>query len=182
MKKKFLNSLPTDWIKYFIVVIVACVLWIWACGMYHAPKKTEKLEVFFAGTVKSYAFEDVAAEALDGVKRVSVSAEKPWAGVSFKEKYTYVAMTSSDVVIVPEEVAKETECKYAFEVMEGIKGDAFIQEGVQYGVYLSEERKAALDEYFRFEYDAYVVFAVASSANSGQLTRHSFELIEWLVG
>ena len=181
MKKKFLNSLPTDWVKYLIVVILACVLWIWAFGMYHAPKKTEKLEVFFAGTVKSYAFEDVAADALDGVKRVTVSAEKPWSGVTFKEKYTYVAMTASDVVIVPEEVAKETECKYAFEEMTDVVGKAFVQEDVQYGVYLSEESKAALSEYFEFEYDAYVVFAVASSVNSGQYTRHSFELIEWLV-
>ena len=182
MKRKFLNSLPTDWIKYLLVVILAIVLWMWAFGAYHAPKKTEKLEVFFAGSVKSYAFQDVAADAIDGVKKVSISSEKPEMGLVFKQKYVNVAQTSSDVVIVPEEVAKDTECKYAFEVLEGIKGEPFVQEGVQYGVYLPEESLLTLSEYFELDYGRYVIFAVAASVNSGQLTNHSFELIEWLVG
>ena len=182
MKKKFLDSLPSNWIKYLLVIIVSMVLWIWAFGLYHAPQKTEKLEVFFGGTVKSYAFEDVAADAIEGVKLVSVSSEKPWSELIFKQKYTNVTLTASDVVIVPEEVAKETQCEYAFNEISEIEGEPFVQEGIQYGVYLPKEKMEVLSEYFEFEYEAYVVFAVASSVNSGQLTNHSFELIKWLVG
>ena len=182
MKKKFLNSLPSDWVKYLIVVLISVVLWMWAFGAYHAPKKTEKLEIFFAGSMKNYAVESLAAEALEGVKKVSVSSENPRTGVTFEQKYTYVAATTSDVVIVPKEVATETDCEHSFEILTGTFDNPYEVGGVQYGVYLSEERKAALSEYFDFEYDEYVVFAVASSVNSGQLTNHSFELIEWLVG
>ena len=182
MKKRFLDSLPSDWVKYLVVIIVSVLLWVWVFGLYHAPKDSEKLEVFYAGVVKDYTFEEVAADALPGVKTVSVSSAYPWTGNSFEQKYSLVALTASDVVIVPEEVAVETECKRAFEPIEGIAGKAFVQEGVQYGVYLSEEAKQALGAYLEFEYDEYVVFAVAASMNSGQVTDHSFKLIEWLVG
>ncbi len=181
MKKRFLDSLPTDWIKYLVVIVVSVALWMWVFGLYHAPKDTEKLEVFFAGVVRNYDFEDVAADAVDGVKTVSISSAYPWAGNSFDQKYALVALTASDVVIVPENVAKDTDCKRAFAEMEG-KGEPFVQEGVQYGVYLPAERKEVLSAYFEFEYEKYVVFAVASSLNSGQATNHSFELIEWLLG
>ena len=181
MKKRFLDSLPSDWVKYLIVIMLSVMLWLWVFGLYHAPKETEKLEVFFAGVVNDYDFEEVAANAVDGVKTVSISVGYPWTGNSFDEKYSLVALTASDVVIVPKEVADETDCARAFEPLEGINGEPFVRNDVQYGVYLSAERKEALSAYFEFEYDEYVVFAVASSANSGQVTNHSFELIEWLV-
>ena len=181
MKKRFVDSLPSEWIKYLVVIIVSVALWIWVFGLYHAPKETEKLEVFFAGVVKDYAFEDAAEDAVDGVKSVTLSSAYPWAGNSFDQKYSFVALTVSDVVIVPEEVAKDTEGKRAFAEINGI-GEPFIQEGVQYGVYLSEQRKSELSAYFEFEYEKYVVCVVAASLNSGQATDHSFELIKWLVG
>ena len=182
MKKRFLDSLPTDWVKYLVVIILSIALWVWVFGLYHAPKESEKLEVFYAGVVANYDFERVAADAVDGVKSVSVSSAYPWTGNSFDQKYSLVALTASDVVIVPEDVAAETDCKRAFEPITDIAGRAFAQEGVQYGVYLPAEKKEALSAYFEFEYDEYIVFAVASSMNSGEVTNHSFELIEWLVG
>ncbi len=182
MKKKFFDSLPSDWVKYVVVILLSIGLWIWIFGLYHAPKESEKLEVFFAGVVKDYAFEDAAKGAVDGVKTVSVSSAYPWTGNSFDQKYSFVALTASDVVIVPEEVATQTECKRAFAEMTIDTGKPFEQEGVKYGVYLSAERKEELSAYFEFEYEEYVVFAVASSINSGQATNRSFELIEWLLG
>ena len=181
MKKKFFDSLPHDWVKYIAVIILSVALWIWVFGLYHAPKETEKLEVFFGGVVKDYDFEEIACEAVDGVKTVSVSSAYPWTGNSFEQKYSLVALTASDVVIVPEAVAKETDCKRAFAELSGI-GEPFEQEGVKYGVYLSAERKEELSPYFEFEYEQYVVFAVAASANSGKVTDHSIRFIEWLVG
>ena len=180
MKKRFVDSLSSDWIKYVLVIILSVALWIWVFGLYHAPKETEKLEVFFAGVVKDYQFEDAAEQAIDGVKSVSISSAYPWAGNSFDQKYSLVALTNSDVVIVPEEVAKETDCKRAFEKTH-IAGTLFEQDGVAYGVYLPAEAKEKLKPYFEFEYEEYVAFAVASSLNSGDATNHSFELIEWLV-
>lgn len=182
MKKRFLDSLPSDWIKYLVVILLSVLLWVWVFGLYHAPKETEKLEVFYAGAVKDYAVEETTADAL-GLKLVSISSAYPWTGNAFDEKYSLVALTASDVVIVPKEVADETDCERAFEPMrEGIEGESYSRNGVRYGVYLSSERKQALSAYFEFEYDEYIVFAVAASMNSGQVTNHSFELIEWLVG
>ncbi len=181
MKKRFLDSLPSDWIKYLVVIVLSVFLWLWVFGLYHAPKETEKLEVFYAGVVNDYEVEDIAAEAV-GVKLVSISSAYPRTGNAFDEKYSLVALTASDVVIVPKEIADETDCERAFEPIVGIEGEAYNRNGVQYGVYLSSERKQALSAYFTFEYDEYIVFAVAASMNSGQVTNHSFTLIEWLVG
>ena len=180
MKQRFLDSWPRDWVKYLVIVVVSVALWMWVFGVYHAPKETEKLEVFFGGVVKDYDFEEVAADAVDGVKKVTLSVAYPWAGNAFDQKYSVVALTVSDVVIVPEKVAKETDCKRAFAELS--VGVPFVQEGVQYGAYLPAARKEELSAYFAFEYEEYVVFAVASSPNAGQATNHSFELIEWLLG
>ena len=181
MKRKILDSLPSDWIKYLVVIILSVALWIWVFGLYHAPKETEKLEVFYGGVVRDYDFEQVACDALDGVKTVGISSAYPWSGNSFEQKYQLVALTASDVVIVPEQVAHETDCKRVFLELDGM-GVPFEQEGVKYGVYLSAERKEALSPYFEFEYDEYVVFAVAESENSGKVTDHSIKFIEWLLG
>ena len=174
--------MPRDWVKYIVVALLSVLLWMWVFGLYHAPKKTEKLEVFFGGVVKDYDFEKAATDAVDGVKTVTLSVAYPWSDNAFEEKYTFVALTSSDVVIVPKEVADETDCARAFEPIVGIEGEPYLRGEVQYGVYIPAEKKQELGAYFAFDYDEYIVFAVASSANSGQVTNHSFELIEWLVG
>ena len=96
MKKRFLDSLPSDWIKYLVVIVLSVLLWVWVFGLYHAPKETEKLEVFYAGAVKDYAVEETTADAL-GLKLVSISSAYPWTGHAFDEKYSLVALTASDV-------------------------------------------------------------------------------------
>lgn len=180
MGKRFRETISSEWIKYLIVLILSIALWFWVFGLYHAPKDTEKIELFFAGEVKDYSFEDKACAEFDYLKSVSISAAYPWTGNSFEQKYSLVALTASDVVIVPEEVAKETECKRAFVELSGL-GEPFVQEDVAYGVYLSEEAKQKLAPYFGFDYERYVVFAVAASMNSGQVTDHSIQFIEWLL-
>ena len=180
MKEKLRASLPNDWLKYVVVAILSIALWIWAFGIYHAPKETEEIELFYAGAVRDYTFEDVAAKAFDALKKVSVNSAYPESGNAFDQKYSLVALTASDVVLVPESVAKETDCKRAFLEINGI-GEPFVQEGVEYGVYLSPEAKESLGAYFVFGEERYVAFAVAASVNSGQLTNLSVEFIEWLV-
>ena len=181
MRKRFLDSLPSDWVKYVIVVVLSIVLWFWVFGLYHAPKETEKIELFYAGEVKDYAFEELSADAFDELKSVTISSAYPWSGNAFEQKYSVIALTASDVVIVPEEVAKETDCKRAFIDLSEVEGEHFVQEDVAYGIYLSEETKEKLSPYFVFSYDRYVVFAVAASMNSGQATNLSIEFIEWLT-
>ena len=181
MKKRFLETLPSDWVKYLIALILSVALWMWVFGLYHAPKETEKIELFFAGEVKDYDFEKVATDAFDELKTVTISSAYPWSGNSFDQKYSVVALTASDVVIVPEEVANETECKRSFVDLTEVEGKHFVQEDVAYGIYLSDETMEKLGAYFVFEYDRYVVFAVAASMNSGQATNLSIEFIEWLT-
>ena len=180
MNKKFRESLPSNWVKYVVAAILSVALWIWVFGLYHAPKETEKLELFYAGEIKDYAFEDVAMKAFDDLKSVSISNAYPWSGNAFDQKYSVVALTASDVVIVPESVAKETDCKRAFAELEGV-GEPYIQEGIAYGVYLPESTRERLKDYFVFGTERYVAFAVAASVNSGQLTNRSIQFIEWLV-
>ena len=180
MREKLRASLPNDWLKYVVAAILSVAMWIWIFGVYHAPKETEEIELFYAGAMRDYSFEDVAANAFDALKKVSVSTAYPESGYAFDQKYSVVALTSSDVVLVPESVAKETDCKRAFLEISGI-GEPFVQEGVAYGVYLSPQATERLGAYFVFGEERYVAFAVASSVNSGQLTNLSVQFIEWLV-
>ena len=185
MIDKFRASLPSEWVKYVVVLILSVALWVWAFGMFHAPSDIEKIEVFFAGEVKNYSFEKDAADAFDSLKSVQLRAVSPQMGTSFNQKYTMVGLASSDVVIVPESVAEKTDCASVFLPLQGF-GESFCQgEGentVAYGVYLSDAVIARLSPYFVFEEGRYVVFAVASSVNAGKITDHSIRFIEWLVG
>ena len=182
MSRTFRESLPSEWVKYLVVALLSIALWIWAFGLYHAPKATEKIELFFVGDVKNYSFEKDAAEAFDYLKKVEVSSANPNMGVAFEQKYSVVGMTASDVMLVPESIAVNTDCKRAFDVLQVTVGESFIQEGVAYGVYLSEGAMQRLSNYFRFvDGERYVAFAPASSVNAGGATDHSFRFIEWLV-
>ena len=180
MNKTLRDSLPSEWIKYVVVVILSVVLWLWVFGLYHAPKDAEKIEFFFAGEVTDYTFEKEAAAVFDDIKKVEISAADPSLGVAFNQKYSVVALSVSDVVVVPESIAKETECKRAFVVIEGV-GEPFVQEEVSYGVYLSDEAMARLGKYFKFKEERYVAFAPAASVNAGRETDHSIKFIEWLA-
>jgi len=180
MNKRFFERLPSEWVKYVVVVILSVALWIWAFGLYHAPKENEKIELFFAGEVRDFAFEKEAADAFDELRSVEISYADPSLSVAFEQKYSVVAMTVSDVVLVPESIATVTECKRAFVPISGI-GEAFMQEDIAYGVYLSDAAKARLGAYFKFREERYVAFAPASSVNAGKETDHSLRFIEWLV-
>ncbi|HCJ01261.1 MAG TPA: hypothetical protein DIC18_03480 [Clostridiales bacterium] len=181
MKKRFRDSLPSEWLKYLVVTILCVVLWMWFFGMYHSPKDTEKIEVFFAGHVKSgNAFESLAEKQFDYLKSVSIASADPARKNAFQQKYETVGFTMSDVVIVPESVANATQCETAFAELTDM-GEAYIQNEISYGVYIPEEKKTWLAQYFDFTEERYVVFAVASSVNSGGKTNHSFDFIEWIV-
>ena len=180
MNKRFRETLPAEWVKYVVVVILSVALWIWAFGLYHAPKDTEKIKLFFAGEVRDFAFEKVAADAFDELKAVEISYADPSLGVAFEQKYSVVALSVSDVVVVPESVAHDTACKRAFTPISEI-GEPFVQEEVAYGVYLSDEAKARLGAYFKFREERYVAFAPAASVNAGKKTDHSMKFIEWLA-
>ena len=181
MNKTLRDSLPSEWVKYVVVVILSVVLWIWIFGLYHAPEDSEKINLFYAGEMENLsAFEKDATKAFDGLKLVEVSYADPSLKAAFQQKYTVVALTVCDVVIVPESVAIKTECAKAFKPISGL-GESFIQEEVEYGVYLSDEAIERLRKYFRFREERYVAFAPIASVNAGKKTDHSIRFIEWLV-
>ena len=180
MNKRFRETFPSEWVKYVVVVILSVALWIWAFGLYHAPKETEKIELFYAGEVRDFAFEKEAADAFDELKSVEISYADPSMGIAFEQKYSVVALSVSDVVLVPESVANVTDCKRAFVEISGI-GEPFVQEGKSYGVYLSDVAKKRLGAYFKFREERYVAFAPAASVNAGKKTDHSIGFIEWLA-
>lgn len=187
--ERFKASLRTEWFKYLIVAVLSVVVWVFAFGMYHAPQAYEKISVFFAGNVKDYSFEKVAADAFEELRKVELSSADPNAN-TFAHKYELVAFNGSDIVILPESVAAGTLCNGSFVVQEPC-GEMFTQTEkdinggdveVAYGVYLPEEALAALGKYFTFGNERYVVLIPGSSLNAGTLTRHAFDFEKWLVG
>ena len=180
MNKRFRETLPSELVKYVVVILLSVAIWIWAFGLYHAPKATEKIALLFAGEVRDFAFEKDSADAFEEVKLVEVSYADPSLGVAFEQKYSVVALSVSDVVLVPESIAMQTECKRAFAELPDIE-DPFVQEGITYGSYLSDAAKERLSKYFKFREERYVAFASAASVNAGKKTDHSIRFIEWLV-
>ncbi|MBP5405166.1 MAG: hypothetical protein J6Y74_04390 [Clostridia bacterium] len=180
MGARFKASLREEWLKYLIVAVLSVALWSMAFGLYHAPRSDEKIEVFFAGTVKDRSFEKVAAGAFSELRKVEIASADPSAN-TFAHKYELVAFNGSDVVILPESVAQGTYCKDSYLEQEPC-GEMFYQEGVAYGVYLPSAAKEALGAYFDFGEERYVVLIPGSSVNAGVLTDHAFAFEKWLVG
>lgn len=182
MSKRFRDSLPSDWLKYLVVAVVVVFLWVWAFDLYHDPKDTEKISLFFAGEVKSASdFEESAKKEFPYLKSVGVSSAHPDTGNAFKQKYSSVALVYADVVIVTETVAGQTKCSTFFTEWSG-SGEPYVQEEHTYGAYLSEEATEKLSAYFIFNAsERYVVFAVAASVNAGEKTDHAIQFMEWLL-
>lgn len=185
---RFRESLPSEWVKYLVVAILAVVVWMWAFDLYHEPKDTEKIELFFSGEVRSAdAFERSARAEFPYLKSVGVSYAYPDAGNgnAFKQKYGEIALLYADVVIITETVANQTQGEVFFAEWTG-EGEPYLQgkeeEKIAYGAYLSEEAMAKLSAYFVFNVsERYVVCAVAASVNAGEETDHAIRFIEWLL-
>ena len=151
MKGKFLSRLHYDWIKYVAVTIVAVILWYFIFTLFNAPAPTETINVFFAGKVKDYSVKKIALGEMKtyGVRAIEITSCEPNDN-AFKTKYSVVALNGSDVVIVPESVASETDCAATF--TEIADENAYSQGGKGYGRYLTDEAKEALSAYFSFGY------------------------------
>ena len=180
---RFKSRFTYDWVLYLAVTIAAIGIWSLAFGLYNAPAPTETINLFFAGTVNDYSLQDEGVTALKekGVKVVQISSCDVGDNM-FSTKYSVVGLNGCDVVIVPESVANETSCAQTFTPISGI-GEEYSQDGVSYGVYLSEKNVAALGAYFEFANERYVAFAVASSVNAGEdgLTDNAVTFIRWLL-
>ena len=176
---RFKASLQSEWLKYVIVIMLSCTVWLFAFGLYHAPKTYEKIDLFFAGTVRDYTFEKVAADVFPDIRQVNIASSDPNAN-TFAHKYELVAFNGSDVVIVPESIAAQTYCAESFIEMPSM-GEMYYQESVAYGVYIPSESVQALGKYFDFKEERYVVLIPGSSANAGLLTENAYTFVEWLV-
>ena len=185
---RFKASLRSEWLKYVGVIILAVAIWVFAFGMYHAPRSYESIEIFFAGTVKDQSFEKVAADAFTELRKVGISSADPNAN-TFAHKYELIAFNGSDIVILPESIAAGTLCKRSFVVQEPCgemftqteKDDSGAEIDVMYGVYLPNSAIEALSKYFTFGSERYVVLIPGSSPNAGTLTDHAFAFEKWLV-
>lgn len=183
--KRLSNSLPYSWYWYFIVVIVACALWTVLFQVYHAPTAEESMYVFFAGNVVDDSFKNDVQTLLadDGVILVNVSSINP-NDRAFYTKYNAMGLNNSNVVIVPQSVAESTLCEGSFvELTDNYGCQTFVQEGVTYGLYLSDQVKTELLKYFEFSQERYVVFVSDTSVNSQSDTVavNSLKLVRWLV-
>jgi len=186
--ERFKASLRVEWFKYLIVIELSVAIWVFAFGAYHAPRSNEKIEVFFAGTVKDYTFEKVAQENFTELRSVQIASADPNAN-TFAHKYELVAFNACDVVILPESIASATLCKGSF-IEQQPCGEMFTQtemgtDGVEheviYGVYLPEKAVIGLGKYFEFTSERYVVLIPGSSLNAGGLTENAFLFERWLV-
>ena len=180
MNKRFKDTFSSEWVKYVVVIVLSVVIWVAAFGLYHAPKEHEKIELFFAGKVKDYAFAEIAKRSSKEIKKVEISSSNPAEAIPFGQKYRVVGLNGSDVVLVPQSVAESTDCKGSFLPLDGI-GEPFKQGEESYGVFLPENAIDALSRYFAFGEERYVAFVVASSVNAGKITDHAIDFVKWLV-
>ena len=183
MKGRAFSRFHYDWPLYVAVAVVGVFLWYFAFTLFNAPAPTETINCFVGATVKNYDFKKEALDASKpyGVKAVELVSCDP-SDSGFPTKYQTVAVNGCDVVVVPESVAKVTDCANTFIKISGHE-NVFVQEGIAYGVYLDEEAKTALSVWFGFSSEDYVAMIVASSPNSGgeALTDNALKFLDWLV-
>ncbi len=179
MNSYFKQSLSSEWVKYLVVIVLSVAIWVAAFGLYHAPKEYEKIEIFFAGTVKDYSFEKDAAKSSSEIKKVELTSCSPSEN-TFYHKYSVVGLNGGDIVLVPLSIAEKTDCAATFLPLNGI-GESYSQGDASYGVFLPDSAISALSRYFKFGDERYVAFVVASSVNAGKLTDHAITFVKWLV-
>ena len=181
MNKLFKERLSYDWVYYVVVVILAISVWFYAFKLYHLPKKYEKLEIFFGGTVNDYSFEKDALEKLqdEGVLKVSISSIAT-SDKAFANKYDIVGLNNSDIVLVPLSIATKTACSLTFiELDDDYNCPYFTQEGKNYGLIINKD---LLSKYFIFDNEDYVIMINGGSVNAGSITSTAYSLVKWMVG
>jgi len=183
---KLKNTLHYSWLYYVLVVLLAVALWLVSFNLFHAPKEFESLDIFFAGSIKDYQIEQEAQNALaeHGVKAVEFYSSNP-ADNTFATKYNVVGLNNCDVCIVPLSIAENTQCNLTFLELTDLYGcSPFVQEGKTYGILLPSEAKTALEQYFTFTNEEYVLLINESTVNSGSassLNKNAQIFVNWLV-
>ena len=186
--------------RFALPVIAGSVVFVFAVGLifnlFHAPKSSESIYIFFAGKVRDYSLEtrSISEIADEGVKLCEISSALP-ADTVFPEKYRVVGLIGSNILIVPLETAEQT--ALAGTEFEKFCGGAelpgklsdslefFVRDGKNAGVFIDGALKEKLDPYFEFEERQKYVMMVSYAGFEGQRGSEGYAVaafIEWLLG
>lgn len=164
-------------------------------SLLHSPKPNESVYVFFAGKVQSYSLErdSVREIADDGVTFVEISSAMP-KDTAFMQKYSVVGLTQCNIIIVPLDIAEQTDVKNTdFEEFCGgaelpaqiaDRVNFFARNGKNVGIRVDGLLKSKLEEYFVFDASAdYIMFA--TRADFGGVPQDEGyavgKFLEWLL-
>lgn len=179
-----MNRLPSckvqhNWIWYCLVVVIAVIWWAMAFRVYHVPDDSQKVAVFAACEVKSYALEDKLEQ--DCALRLLELHSSTTDSADFQTKYSVVGLNNCHLLIVPAYVAEQTACVECFLPIDELgftTTGAFEQEGIAYGFALNRE---LLTPYLNID-EAYYLFVGGKAADGdGQVYENTRKVIQALI-
>ena len=183
MNKSFKERFSYEWILYLLVLVISISGWTAIYGIYHSPKNYEKIDIFFAGVINDYSFENEALKYLANTSLIEINISSSNTNdTSFNTKYNVVGLNNSDIVFIPKSIASKTKCEETFnEIDESYNQEFFIQEDKKYGIIIKNDVKEKLNKYFNFTSEEYVILFNEISVNCGKITNNSYDLVKWMV-
>ena len=173
-KSAMKNTFTYTWFIYPMSAIILSLVWLWSFPTFHQPSAHQKIDAFFATDIKSEEFADNILKKYDRENLREINSSYAFPGTTLYAQKLQLALTSSDVLILPKEHFERYKVDYDLYFA---KVTFYIQEKCQieetrvledYGVLLKTKGvEHYLENYMTFDDKDYVLVFSANSKNLG---------------
>ena len=173
-KSAMKNTFTYTWFIYPMSAIILSLVWLWSFPTFHQPSAHQKIDAFFATDIKSEEFADNILKKYDRENLREINSSYAFPGTTLYSQKLQLALTSSDVLILPKEHFERYKVDYDLYFA---KVTSYIQEKCQieetrvledYGVLLKTKGvEHYLENYMTFDDKDYVLVFSANSKNLG---------------
>ena len=168
------NTLTYTWFIYPMSAIILSLVWLWSFPTFHQPSAHQKINAFFATDIKSDEFADKILEKYERETLREINAEYAFPGTTLYAQKLQLALTNSDVLILPKEHFERYRVDfdlYFAEVTSYIQEQCQIEETrvcENYGVlFKTKGVEHYLESYMTFDDKDYILVFSANSKNLG---------------
>ena len=158
------NTFTYTWFIYPMSAIILSLVWLWSFPTFHQPSAHQKIDAFFATDIKSEEFADNILKKYDRENLREINSSYAFPGTTLYAQKLQLALTSSDVLILPKEHFERYKVDYDLYFA---KVTSYIQEKCQieetrvledYGVLLKTKGvEHYLENYMTFDDKDYVL-------------------------
>ena len=168
------NTFTYTWFIYPMTAVILSLVWLWSFPTFHQPSAHQKIDAFFATDIKSEEFANKILQKYERENLREINSTYAFPGTSLYAQKLQLALTSSDVLILPREHFERYRSEFALYFVEVT---SYVQEKCQveetrvcenYGILLKTKgAEHYLENYMTFDDKDYILVFSANSKNMG---------------